>query len=232
MSIVYATADLHGHLPEVPGDADALLIAGDICPDFVSSARKARGGVLDKGGHRQSAWLDTEFRGWLMSLTQRGCQIVAIWGNHDFVGEHPELIPQDLPWTLLQDSEATLDLPSGPLRVYGTPWVPELPYWAFYARDEALALCADSIPSGLDVLMSHGPPYGAGDFIDGEYVGDRHLNEALARAQPKVTICGHIHEDVGVHGLSVEGHTAVVYNVAAVDDAYRLYDQPLTKLID
>ncbi len=240
MSIVYAAADLHGNLPDVPGDAEALLLVGDICPDF------RWGGLHDKSGVGQADWLDTTFAGWLEPIAARGCQVVAIWGNHDFVGEHPELVPE-LPWTLLQDSEAVLGLSDGPLRVYGTPWVPGLPYWAFFASDAALEARAEAIPPGLDVLMTHGPPYGAGDFIptspkqrekygnfDGQRVGDRALRQFLSSAKkgrtPLVTVCGHIHEDRGVHVLPDGG--PVVYNVAAVDGQYVLHERPFARLYE
>ncbi len=159
------------------------------------------------------------------------------------MGEHPELIP-DLPWTLLQDSEVTLSLPSGPLRVYGTPWVPGLPYWAFYASDAALAARAAAIPDGLDVLMTHGPPLGAGDFIptspkqrekygnfDGTRVGDAALRNRLNSwhsGEPEVVVCGHIHEDRGAHVMT--GRKGAVYNCAAVDGLYDPYPTPFVRL--
>ncbi len=238
MSVVYAISDLHGYLPEVPADADALLIVGDICPDYRYD------GVHERNGLGQSEWLNTRFRRWLEPVVERDCQVVVIWGNHDFVGEHPDLVP-DLPWTLLQDSEVALSLPSGPLRVYGTPWVPGLPYWAFYAREGPLEARAAAIPDGLDVLMTHGPPYGAGDFIptsqkqrekygnfDGERVGDHALRARLSgpapAAEPKAVVCGHIHEDRGQHGLPNYGGT--VYNCAAVDGVYDPYPNPFVRL--
>lgn len=221
---VYAVADLHGYLPAIPEDCDLLLIAGDICPDFEF------GGARDTSGHQQSAWLDTTFREWLT------VPAVAIWGNHDFVGEHPGLIPE-LPWTLLQDSETTVN----GLRIYGTPWVPGLPRWAFFQNPAGLAARAELIPEGLDVLMTHGPPYRAGDHIpwtpkyetkygtprEGEWVGDRTLNRAINRAKPGVALCGHIHESRGTH--YVGGVT--VHNVAAVDGAYVPYPLPIRRVL-
>lgn len=232
--IVYAAADLHGNLPEVPGDADVVLLAGDICPDFEPRGRE--------GNFRQANWLDTEFRGWLDPLFARGCKVVATWGNHDYVGMHKSLIP-DLNWTLLIDREVTVHAAGRSLRVWGTPWVPNLPRWAFYASAQALAARAELIPAGLDVLMTHGPPYKAGDFVpynasyaakygtpvQGEYVGDHALNVALARAQPLAVVCGHIHEARGVH-FTAEAPKVPVYNVAVVDEQYRLYKNPFTRL--
>jgi Icc-related predicted phosphoesterase len=239
--VVYAVSDLHGNLPEAP-ECDLLILGGDICPDFRPFALRGadqralgRGGI-DKGGLQQGRWLDTEFREWLLAVRKRGTEVVAIWGNHDFVGEHAFLVP-DLPWTLLQDSETR----AAGLRVWGTPWVPGLPYWAFYGREEALQARADRIPTGIDILVTHGPPHRAGDYIPtsekqrnkygnwgGMNVGDPTLNDAIVRANPAAVVCGHIHEARGLHGLPLSGHQ--VYNVAAVDQLYDLYDDPFRQI--
>lgn len=219
----YAISDLHGHTPEPPADADFLIIAGDICPDFRDKG-DFRGGYV-----KQAAWLDTTFRSW---LGFHGLPTIAIWGNHDFVGEFPSLVP-DLPWVLLQDSEAAV---KGLGRVWGTPWVPGLPYWAFYGRPKQLKARADAIPSDVDVLVTHGPPFYFGDYIPtsekqrtkygnygGEHVGDRTLNEAIREVKPEVTICGHIHESRGRHRMDGQFR---IENCAAVDAYYKLVENP------
>lgn len=230
--IVYATSDLHGELPDPPDDADLLLIAGDVCPDF------GYHGGLNKDGWAQRDWLCGHFNKWLMS---HGKPVCMTWGNHDFVGEKPWLVKDFLASTkgevwVLRDSCAMID----GIRIWGTPWVPGLPYWAFYAREEALAARASLIPPDLDVLMTHGPPHGAGDYIPGgsekqasKYgnlhgmnVGDSSLNKAIAIKRPKVTICGHIHEAVGNYAVD----DCSVRNVAAVDEVYVLRASPWIQL--
>lgn len=229
MPVTYAVADLHGQLPEPPSDAEVLLIAGDIVPDFWDERATGKNLAL------QANWLDTEFRAWLGLLD--GVEVVACWGNHDYVGEHPQLVPE-LPWTLLQDTETVV----AGLRVYGTPWVPNLERWAFYGSPAALEARADMIPVDLDVLMSHGPPRGLGDFVpynqkyaekygvplEGEHVGDTALLAGIERAQPKVTICGHIHEARGLYEVGY----APIQNVAAVDETYTLYPSPFVRLYE
>lgn len=235
--IVYATSDLHGHLPEVPSDADLLLIAGDVCPDF---GYHGYHGGLNKDGWAQRDWLCGRFRDWMAGHSKPICMT---WGNHDFVGEKPWFVKDFMATTrgnvwLLNDSCAMID----GLRIWGTPWVPGLPYWAFYAREEALAARAGLIPPDLDVLMTHGPPYGHGDYIpggtekqvskygniDGMHVGDWSLSVAIERERPKVTICGHIHEAVGRYDL--EGNPVI--NCAAVDAAYDLRPNPWVRLYE
>jgi Icc-related predicted phosphoesterase len=229
--VIYAAADLHGQLVDPPADASAILLVGDICPDFLRNVSSNPMGAVTSGSTEQADWLDHEFRGWLERLS---LPTIAIWGNHDFVGEHPNLIP-DLPWTLLQDTETEHD----GLRIYGTPWVPGLPRWAFYASDEALELRGQAITSGIDILMSHGPPYRAGDYIPtsekqrnkygnfgGGHVGDKHLASAIRLAQPSITVCGHIHEAHGRHWLAGKR----VYNVSALTELYEPRDDFWTKI--
>lgn len=233
---VYAISDMHGELPPPPDDAELLLLAGDICPDFGAHGRMRD---IDKTGTRQRDWLITDFYRW---CRDHGLPIIMTWGNHDFIGEKPWLV-RDMEMalgaqvSLLVDEEAVY----GGLRVWGTPWVPGLPYWAFYGRQEALQARAALIPAPLDVLMTHGPPYGYGDYIPtsekqrnkygnfgGEYVGDTTLSLAIKEVRPKVTICGHIHEARGTYDLD----GSPVYNVAAVDEVYRPVPNPYVRLFE
>jgi Icc-related predicted phosphoesterase len=79
-------------------------------------------------------------------------------------------------------------------------------------RDEPTALerVFSLIPADLDVLVCHSPPYGYGDrafslgsrvdWPGGEgrvHLGSRALLPALDRAQPRLVVYGHIHEDHG-----------------------------------
>lgn len=225
--IVYALADQHGDLPEIP-ECDLLLIAGDICPDFMQGS--LRHGILDKGEQRQRAWLDKQFRAWLDEIPAK--EVVAIAGNHDFVFEHKFLIPE-LRWHYLEDSEVEI----GGVRVWGTPWVPNLPSWAFYGSPNMLSVRAGAIPEGVDILLSHGPPYGYGDgipgamFIDGEirpgidHVGEAELLANIKRIAPQHVICGHIHEAYG--SFDYEG--IPIHNVSVKDALYRLVN-PIVKI--
>jgi Icc-related predicted phosphoesterase len=238
---VYAIADLHGNLPEPPDDAEALLIAGDICPDF-RPRRSNHWDFVDKGGVAQAHWLESYFKVWLQ---EHEVPTAYIWGNHDFVGEKKFLIPKNMPGWRLQDDQITLHRSDSEqtLKIWGTPWVPNLEYWAFYGHPQALQTRANRIPGGLDVLMTHGPPVNAGDFIPagskygnygGEHVGDPTLNAAILRARPKVVICGHIHEARGAYVVSeaFEDGGVPVYNVSAVDENYVLHEQPWTRLYE
>lgn len=224
MPKVVATSDLHGTLPEIE-DCDLLVIAGDVCPDFPGKAAKYL--AEDRGVNEQLAWLDTTFRRWLTGLTDRGIRVVAIAGNHDFVFERlPGAVEAlYLPWKYLRDEEVTIH----GLHIYGTPWVPGLPRWAFHGSENALRARADSIPSGLDILISHGPPFGILDFVAPQFgslhVGDIALRDALeGDLDPKVVVCGHVHEQ---YGVDVGLPATTVLNVSHNDESYNPINAPV-----
>lgn len=230
MTRIVATSDLHGFLPDpldIP-EADLLIIAGDICPDHPIGKRE-RYGLDDKGAGYQAEWLDSEFRRWLDRVCQRVEYVVAVWGNHDFVGEQRRLWEDlYLPVQFLQDETVEI----GGLKIHGTPWVPGLPRWAFHGSEEFLKARAESIPSDLDILISHGPPYGTADFVAPQFgslaVGDRALAGALGSLAPKLFVCGHIHEQYGLH----EHDDVIVANVSYVDENYVPGNAPMDFLVE
>lgn len=71
--------------------------------------------------------------------------------------------------TYLEDTECVLGTPTVPLgpyppiKCYGSPWSPEFCDWGFNAqRGEELKKKWEMIPQEVDVLITHGPPYGYG----------------------------------------------------------------------
>lgn len=198
VSSVTAIADLHGRLDIELPSADVLLIAGDVCP------------MGDHSPESQARWLEARFYPWLETLPHP--EIAWIAGNHDFACEQPGWKPGGR-GTYLRDAEAVL----GDLRIYGTPWVPTLVGWAFYASDEELARRDAAIPEGIDIVLSHGPPRGYGDrTIHGLDVGSPTLRARLELLEPALCVFGHIHE---AHGRWQLGPTTLA-NVAAVDERY------------
>jgi len=200
---ICAIADLHGQLPAIP-ECDLLLIAGDICP------------VTNHGIAFQADWLATELRAWLSRLRM---PVVAIWGNHDFIGEHaPDLVPR-LPWVLLHDSAVEIH----GLKIYGSPWQPRFFDWAFNLDEPDLERKWELIPEGTDVLLLHGPPYGFGDWVGrGEHTGSPSLRRRIFEIRPKLAVFGHIHEGRGE--WLEEG--VVLANVTVLDERYQMVYAP------
>ena len=180
---IAATSDLHGHLPWIPFGVEMILIAGDICPDLRSG--------------EQLEWLDRYFRPWLEKQEARW--IVGIAGNHDFVFEKMKRQIDELylPWIYLQDEEVELE----GIRIWGSPWVPNLIRWAFYMEETDARKYYSQIPSDLDILVSHGPPFRHCDLTVPRYgalhAGSPELEAEMTRLDAKLLLCGHIHEGFG-----------------------------------
>lgn len=170
---------------EVP-DGDLLIHAGDL----TSKGRLSSIKQVDK---------------WLGKLPHEHKIIIA--GNHDFgFQQEPEearsLITNAI---YLEDEEVAIE----GLRIYGSPWQPWFFNWAFNLhRGEEIREKWDLIPEGIDILVTHGPPWGHNDRTSrGEIVGCQDLLDAVHRVKPKYHIFGHIHED---HGISEDGVTTFI----------------------
>lgn len=235
---VIALADQHGLLPEIP-ECDLLILGGDLAPDLPITPRSGIGYAagVKAGATRQLDWFKNEFADWLLKIPAR--YVVAIAGNHDFGLELPHAARElsHLNWIYLRDSEVTIGKgdvgwQGDPLRIYATPWVPALENWAFYASDDALRHRAAAIPEGLDILITHGPPYGFCDTVMRGHVGDVPLAARLRELSavgmgPEVVVCGHIHEGFGVEYLD----DISIVNAAFVNERYEAVNG-LTELVE
>lgn len=214
-------SDTHGMHKKIKlPDGDILAVAGDV----------TMRGDLDEV-LRFTEWVDT--------LLNKGKfkDVVWICGNHDFLfQDNPALAKESvkLAGTYLQDTEATIQ----GLRFYGTPWQPEFFDWAFnLPRGNALKIMWDRIPAGIDVLITHGPPYKILDNIYRKnrtryddpnlqmgHVGCYDLaHQVVNRIKPKVHVFGHIHEAYGM----VEQDGIKFVNAATCTYHYDPINKPL-----
>jgi len=97
--------------------------------------------------------------------------------------------------TYLLDSETTVE----GIRIYGSPWQPEFCDWAFNVVGDAIKSKWDLIPTGIDILVTHGPPKNHGGVcLPSQFdAGCPHLLQAITRTKPKIHVAGHIHEGYG-----------------------------------
>lgn len=199
-------SDLHGELPSVRPN-DLTIIAGDICPDWRRNS-----------AFNQAKWLDNEFREWAYHLPTR--KIIAVWGNHDWVGLAN--IQPDLPVQFLRNEATEWE----GLHIWGSPYSKQFGNWAFMHEEGPLNDIFQRIPSQLDLLVVHGPPFGAcDDNAQGQPCGSHALREAVVRAKPQVVVCGHIHEARGHDRILHAGGASHVYNVSHLDESYSPYEE-------
>ena len=137
---------------------------------------------------------------------------VVIAGNHDVLFDQALLSCQkqrfpvkkgqtvtDLDFgsvVYLQDSGVTLDFPAleRTCTIFGSPRTPKYVDSAFqYARDDDI--WSEMVPEDLDILITHGPPYG---YLDGiRHSGCHHLARIIESRRPKLVVFGHIHVGYG-----------------------------------
>lgn len=156
----------------------------------------------DFSGFGRSEAALRDFDTWLAELPHR--HKIVVPGNHDSaLEEHP------FPHSLFQNAALLINEETAALglKFWGSPVTP------LYGG--AFGLCsADrrklfaNIPAGLDVLVTHGPPYGVLDFAPGGmHMGCRALLAAVHRVKPQVHVFGHLH---GAHSVSTGPPTTFV----------------------
>merc|ERR1711963_579325 len=160
-----------------------------------------------------------DFNKWLVTLPHK--HKIVIGGNHDEILLSPTINKNEIlsNCTYLEFSSISVygwkiyGYPSS-IKLFSSPDASYLsgflysfldylkPYKAFqvHMRTKEHNDALSSIPSDCDILVSHGPPYGAGDLTSrGRMNGDKELRSIIdTQIKPKYHIFGHIHEAYGV----------------------------------
>ena len=99
-------------------------------------------------------------------------------------------------------------------------------------RGESIRRHWQMIPEQLDILITHGPPYGVLDTTaSGEHAGCEELYETLTSRlakPPRYHIFGHIHESYGRTHLDLADRGAVELINASICDLYYRPTHPVT----
>jgi Icc-related predicted phosphoesterase len=139
-------------------------------------------------------------------------------GNHDRLFQLAGLLARGLldNATYLENSGVTINGVS----FWGSPYTPEFFNWAFmYRRGGEAKRHWAQIPKHLDVLITHGPPFGILDqtTAGGKHHGCEELLKAVKAKKPKVHIFGHIHGGAG----TIENGSTRFINAAYLDEQYK-----------
>lgn len=194
---IVCVSDTHNSQPAVP-DGDVLIHAGDLTQS--GSLKELQAAV---------AWL----------RAQPHPTKVVVAGNHDLLldasrddkatgqtaAEREMIDCGDIVY--LENAEATVVCANGRrLRIYGSPLSPRHGNWVFqYPRNQDV--WAGTVPEGIDVLVTHGPPHAHLDLLK---KGCVHLLRELWRSRPRLHVFGHVHEGAGTEWLQFD----------ALQDAY------------
>ncbi|MEI5984893.1 metallophosphatase domain-containing protein [Sphingobacterium sp. PU5-4] len=201
---IVAVSDTHGkHRDLKIPDGDVFIHAGDVT----------------RGGTKEQV---VDFLEWFAEQTHTHKTFVA--GNHDFFFEQADsdMISSVIPDGIIYLNDSSIEING--VKFWGSPITPWFNNWAFNRnRGSEIKKHWDLIPNDIDVLITHGPPFGILDeTVYGNRTGCEDLLLRVEQVKPKFHIFGHIHEE---YGTSTEAETTFV-NASVLDDWYEMKNQP------
>lgn len=229
---VVAVSDTHGRHDSIfVPPADLLVHCGDFTKageeaevrDFAIwfAAQPCKHKILVAGNHEVT--FDEEYfcrEGWRF----HGRNLSEGPGGHAAAAARCRAVLKELcPEALLLESGGTAQV--GPLMVWGSPC-----QGSFFSGHSmaAFTLPPDGdwpgIPDGVDVVVTHGPPFGIGD-LSGEKApspqraGCPRLRHRVQQARPALHLFGHIHEGYGAYSDQEPGGTIYI-NAAVCTERY------------
>lgn len=163
----------------------------------------------------------TAFNTWLGKLPHKYKIVCA--GNHDALFETQSSLARSLLTNAIYLQDDLVELEG--IKFYGSPYTPTFCNWYFMRnRGEDIKKVWDKIPTNLDVLITHGPPYGIQDWtLQGKHVGCEELRVAVDRIKPKYHVFGHIHLCHGIYDFS--GTTFI--NASICTESYEPINSPI-----
>jgi Icc-related predicted phosphoesterase len=202
---VVCLSDTHGQIQKISiPEGDVVVHAGDF---------SATGSMRDH----------IEFASFLGALPHKYKLVVP--GNHDrcsqIMTEGVREVFKFHGVTLLIDEAIEIE----GKKFYGSPWTPTFGRWHWMKdRGRSIGRMWDGIPTGLDMLITHGPPHGILDWSIYSKVncGCEELIKAVYDKKPRHHVFGHIHNSGGMvkaeNGMSF-------HNVAICDEDYKPQDR-------
>ncbi len=214
-------SDSHGNFKQVlpflnkavQDKIDLIIHSGDISPHFLTDG--GYGSYSDREGQKKYF-----IQKWCKFLNQnKSIKMVMIAGNHDFflsdlrdkpkfydwdfnrdndvksIGYIPSDVVQNIPDNLVLLNSTSINIFG--LNIYGDSWTPYFYNWAFNLKINDKSHWKD-IPDNVDILITHGPPYGILDKNEhgkGMNCGDINLLQQIEsnRIKPMLHVFGHIH---------------------------------------
>jgi len=201
---IVCISDTHGKHQQLQlPKGDMLLHAGDV-------------------SSRGSAYEVKQFLEWFEAQPYQYKVFIA--GNHDFLMEdHPEQFREMLPDSVIYLENEAIEIEG--LKFWGSPVTPRFFDWAFNRdRGADIRRYWEKIPSGVDVVITHGPPLDYGDqTAQGERVGCSDLKEIILGLAPRYHIFGHIHEGYGMYS----SFKTTLINASILNLQYQLVNAPV-----
>lgn len=177
-------SDTHGLHRMIEGsfpmpDADILIHTGDF---------------TDKGLLEEIQ----DFNDWI-GEHQRYKHRIIIFGNHEYKSPiHPKDVKALVSNAIVLEHEG---VEICGLKIFGSSWVPG--HKASAPGDIGkVPHRFHEIPDGIDILLTHGSPFGIMDYCElgdmPHWGGSKSLRQEIFRAKPRAHFFGHMHEQRGV----------------------------------
>lgn len=187
---------------------DVVVCTGDLG----SYALPAGGRSPNDGGRRLYG---ASIRAVMESLAVLELPVVFVPGNHDLVALKTSQTMHNVD---LLGAGTAFEIDGWQfVGVGGSPWTPAR---FMYEWDDAhlAKRVGDALPGGpASIWLTHSPPWASHCDLGGphgQHLGSRALRALLEARQPRLLLCGHIHEGFGCEGI---GQTAIV-NAGAIHD--------------
>ncbi|MEA3334008.1 MAG: hypothetical protein U9Q58_10500 [Pseudomonadota bacterium] len=105
------------------------------------------------------------------------------------------------------------------IKIFGSPWTPMFMNWCFMAqRGVEIARKWAKIPADIDVLVTHGPPYGVMDNVNYLSQGCEELLHRIKELDLLAHIFGHIYEGYGFRRMPFG---PIMVNASVCNDKYK-----------
>ena len=178
-SDIHRSAKFAGQIVRAAASADLVIGAGDYAtkqkglPKIISLLKTIKvPTLLVPGNHEDCADLRYECSGWPHMQVLHG-EATNIHGLTIYGLGYEMPQSTDASWNRFMDEEQAVTILEG--------------------------LAANN--GSCDILVTHAPPYGIADMqADGRHDGSTALKGFITLMQPKLHLCGHIHNDWGVSG--------------------------------
>jgi Icc-related predicted phosphoesterase len=197
--LIWVISDIHTHHYELipPKNIDGIIVAGD---------------WTTTQGIGQNYNEAIDFFEWLHGIKVEYKLVVP--GNHDtswynFMrnsNPYPDIEVLDFGITWFgKTSIATMA--HTPTFGYG---------WAYNESSKKLEQRCNAIPDHVDILVTHGPPYGILDMTNGKHVGCKHLLRRIKEIKPNVHIFGHLHDEHSHTNSAIQTEDCTLFINASV----------------
>lgn len=211
---IWLISDTHGkHHELILPEVDMVIHAGDM--GTYRDPHMNVNGILDS-------------LAWYRSLPIKHKVLIA--GNHCTSIERGLIDKKEFEGiTFLQHEFAEV----GGLKIFGSAYTPSFgDGWAYNVARHKIGEYWKDIPTGLDILVTHGPAKGILDITEnqnGELVqcGCKALLNRIIEVAPKYHVFGHIHPETNGHNagiLKVNGIDTTFINAAVVNLQYKIHN--------